>query len=108
MFSLFSGTNGGVTTVGLVASFLGGLTVGGAYLFTQYLFVGDLNLADPQWPIFLYGGVAGLLGSMLDSFLGANMQYSGRSIFIVLSTKHSITPSHLSHLQVLIPALEKL
>lgn len=72
-----AGTNGGVTTVGLVASFLGGLTVGGAYFLTQCLFVSDLHLADPQWPIFLYGGVAGLLGSLLDSFLGANMQYSG-------------------------------
>lgn len=71
------GTNGGVTSVGLVASFIGGLTVGGAYFVTQLLFVNDLHLADPQWPVILYGGVAGLLGSMLDSFLGANMQYSG-------------------------------
>lgn len=72
-----TGTNGGVTPVGLVASFIGGLTVGAAYFVTQLLFVSDLHLADPQWPIIMYGGVAGLLGSMLDSFLGANMQYSG-------------------------------
>ncbi|XP_054480774.1 transmembrane protein 19 [Anoplopoma fimbria] len=72
-----AGTNGGVTAVGLVASFLGGLAVGAAYYVTQLLMVEDLNLADPQWPIMVYGGVAGLLGSMLDSFLGAHMQYSG-------------------------------
>ncbi|XP_068565537.1 transmembrane protein 19 [Cebidichthys violaceus] len=72
-----AGTNGGVTTVGLVASFLGGLAVGGAYYVTQLLLVDNLNLVNPQWPIMLYGGVAGLLGSMLDSFLGAHMQYSG-------------------------------
>lgn len=72
-----AGTNGGVTPVGLVVSFLGGLAVGLAYFVTQLLFITDLHLADPQWPIILYGGVAGLLGSMLDSFLGANMQYSG-------------------------------
>lgn len=72
-----AGTNGGVTPIGLVVSFLGGLTVGGAYFATQLLFVGDLHLSDPQWPVVLYGGVAGLLGSMLDSFLGAHMQYSG-------------------------------
>ncbi|XP_031152804.1 transmembrane protein 19 [Sander lucioperca] len=72
-----AGTNGGVTPVGLVASLLGGLVVGAAYYVTQLLLVGDLNLADPQWPIIVYGGVAGLLGSMLDSFLGAHMQYSG-------------------------------
>ncbi|XP_028305059.1 transmembrane protein 19 [Gouania willdenowi] len=72
-----AGTNGGVTPVGLVASFLGGATVGGAYFLTQLLLVGDLHQADPQWPIVVYGGVAGLLGSMIDSFLGAHMQFSG-------------------------------
>ncbi|XP_046872360.1 transmembrane protein 19 [Hypomesus transpacificus] len=72
-----AGTNGGVTTVGLVASFLGGLTVGVAYFISQLLFVEDLHLADPQWPLIVYGGVAGLIGSLLDSFLGAHMQYSG-------------------------------
>lgn len=72
-----TGTNGGVTPVGLAASFLGGLAVGVAYFLTQLLTITDLHLADPQWPIIVYGGVAGLLGSLLDSFLGANMQYSG-------------------------------
>ncbi|CAN9508512.1 unnamed protein product [Ophioblennius macclurei] len=72
-----AGTNGGVTTVGLLASFLGGAAVGVAYLATQLLTVADLQGAAPQWPIVVYGGVAGLLGSMLDSFLGAHMQYSG-------------------------------
>lgn len=88
-----AGTNGGVTTVGLVASFLGGLTVGGAYYVTQLLLVSDLHLADPQWPIMVYGGVAGLLGSMLDSFLGAHMQYSGfdSSIGKVVSYESSTT-----------------
>ncbi|CAB1421788.1 unnamed protein product [Pleuronectes platessa] len=72
-----AGTNGGVTPVGLVASFLGGLAVGVAYFVTQLLTVSNLHLSDPQWPIMVYGGVAGLLGSMLDSFLGAHLQYSG-------------------------------
>lgn len=71
------GTNGGVTPVGLVASFLGGLLVGVVYFVTQLLLINDLHMADPQWPIIVYGGVAGLVGSMLDSFLGAHMQYSG-------------------------------
>lgn len=73
------GTNGGVTLVGLMASFLGGLVVGAAYFVTQLLLVSDLHTADPQWPLIMYGGVAGLLGSMLDSFLGAHMQYSGNA-----------------------------
>ncbi|XP_007241724.2 transmembrane protein 19 [Astyanax mexicanus] len=71
------GTNGGVTTIGLIASFLGGATVGTAYFITQLLLVNELHLAVPQWPIIVYGAMSGLLGSMLDSFLGANMQYSG-------------------------------
>ncbi|KAG9342222.1 hypothetical protein JZ751_016724 [Albula glossodonta] len=72
-----AGTNGGVTPVGLAASLLGGMTVGVAYFITQLLFVRDLNLAAPQWPIIVYGAVAGLVGSLLDSLLGATMQYSG-------------------------------
>lgn len=85
------GTNGGVTPVGLVASFLGGLTVGAAYFVTQLLLVSDLHLADPQWPIVVYGGVAGLLGSMLDSFLGAHMQYSGTQSSVTDVSPHTGT-----------------
>ncbi|XP_072255125.1 transmembrane protein 19 [Pyxicephalus adspersus] len=71
------GTNGGITFIGLVSSFLGGLFVGLAYFITQLLFVSDLEISAPQWPIILYGGAAGFLGSMIDSYLGALMQYSG-------------------------------
>lgn len=63
----------------MVASLLGGTAVGVAYFLTQLITVNDLHLSDPQWPIVVYGGVAGLVGSLLDSFLGAHMQYSGRS-----------------------------
>ncbi|XP_063068393.1 transmembrane protein 19 [Engraulis encrasicolus] len=72
-----AGTNGGVTPVGLLASLLGGATVGAAYFLSQLLFVSDLHLAVPQWPIVVYAGLAGLLGSLLDSLIGASMQYSG-------------------------------
>lgn len=72
-----AGTNGGVTLVGLAASFAGGVVVGMAYYVSQQVGVVDLQLAPPQWPLVLYGGVAGLLGSLLDSLLGAHMQYSG-------------------------------
>uniref|UniRef100_A0A8C5M058 Transmembrane protein 19 n=1 Tax=Leptobrachium leishanense TaxID=445787 RepID=A0A8C5M058_9ANUR len=71
------GTNGGVTVIGLISSLLGGLGVGVAYFLTQLLFVPDLDIAAPQWPIIVYGGVAGLVGSIVDSYLGAIMQYSG-------------------------------
>lgn len=63
--------------MGLLASLLGGMVVGLAYFVSQLLFVKDLNLAAPQWPIVVYGAMAGLLGSLLDSYIGATMQYSG-------------------------------
>ncbi|NXI73678.1 TMM19 protein, partial [Anseranas semipalmata] len=71
------GTNGGITLVGLLSSLLGGMTVGMAYFITQLIFVSDLDVSAPQWPIVVFGAVAGLLGSIVDSYLGATMQYSG-------------------------------
>ncbi|XP_055091625.1 transmembrane protein 19 isoform X2 [Symphalangus syndactylus] len=71
------GTNGGVTVVGLVSSLLGGSFVGIAYFLTQLIFVNDLDISAPQWPIIAFGGLAGLLGSIVDSYLGATMQYTG-------------------------------
>ncbi|GAB1295572.1 Transmembrane protein 19 [Apodemus speciosus] len=71
------GTNGGVTAVGLASSLLGGAFVGLAYFLTQLVFVNDLDISAPQWPIIAFGGLAGLFGSMVDSLLGATMQFSG-------------------------------
>ncbi|XP_029035384.1 transmembrane protein 19 isoform X1 [Osmia bicornis bicornis] len=73
------GTNGGVSWVGLAVSALGGMTVG---LF-DYLIIlltvdtAVLQLAAPQWPIIIVGGIGGLFGSVTDSLLGATLQYSG-------------------------------
>lgn len=36
-----------------------------------------LELSAPQWPIIVLGGIGGLLGSIVDSILGATLQYSG-------------------------------
>ncbi|KAM4838916.1 transmembrane protein 19 isoform X1 [Urocitellus parryii] len=71
------GTNGGVTMVGLASSLLGGTFVGIAYFLTQLVFVSDLDISAPQWPIIAFGGLAGLLGSIVDSYLGATMQFTG-------------------------------
>uniref|UniRef100_A0A8D1M2J5 Transmembrane protein 19 n=2 Tax=Sus scrofa TaxID=9823 RepID=A0A8D1M2J5_PIG len=71
------GTNGGVTMVGLAFSLLGGTFVGIAYFLSQLVFVNDLDISAPQWPIIAFGGLAGLLGSIVDSYLGATMQFSG-------------------------------
>ncbi|KAK7811192.1 hypothetical protein U0070_019223 [Myodes glareolus] len=71
------GTNGGVTVVGLASSLLGGTFVGLAYFLTQLVFVSDLDISAPQWPIIVFGALAGFLGSVVDSYLGATMQFSG-------------------------------
>ncbi|XP_011499884.1 PREDICTED: transmembrane protein 19 isoform X2 [Ceratosolen solmsi marchali] len=73
------GTNGGVSWVGLTVSALGGIVVG-LFDYLTVLYTVDsvvLELAAPQWPIIVLGGIGGLLGSIVDSILGATLQYSG-------------------------------
>jgi len=76
-----AGTNGGVTALGLVASTLGGLTVGVVYLVVDAGIRAAFGpgAAAPQYPVIVLATVAGLAGSLLDSLLGANWQYSGWS-----------------------------
>ncbi|XP_057365931.1 transmembrane protein 19-like [Daphnia carinata] len=73
------GTNGGVTWVGILMSALGGLVVGVAYYVTLLLRL-DADILEvniSQWPLMLTGLFGGLIGSLLDSFLGATCQFSG-------------------------------
>jgi len=76
------GTNGGVTIVGLLSSFVGGLVIGVAYYLGVILSCSglDISQAQPQTLIILVGGLGGLLGSILDSILGASLQFSGKDI----------------------------
>lgn len=85
VFCFDLGTNGGVTFLGLVFSALGGSVVGLAYYVSLWLCVnGDQYESSPsQWPIIVVATVAGLLGSMVDSFLGATLQYSGEILRIL-------------------------
>merc|ERR1712055_921030 len=74
------GTNGGVTLVGLVCSVMGGLAIGLAYFAGIIMSCpsSDLEMAPSQLPVILVGGVGGLLGSLLDSLIGASLQFSGK------------------------------
>jgi len=74
------GTNGGVTLVGLVCSLLGGLTIGLAYYVGIILSCNteDLEMAPNQMIVILVGGLGGLIGSLLDSLIGASLQFSGK------------------------------
>ncbi|NWI69685.1 TMM19 protein, partial [Todus mexicanus] len=87
------GTNGAVSLVGLLSSLLGGMAVGIAYFITQLIFVDDLEMSAPQWPIIVFGAAAGLLGSIIDSYLGATMQYSGFDQNIGMVVNHETTDS---------------
>ena len=70
------GTNGGVSFVGLLCSFGGGLAVGVAYYVGVVLGSAQLQLRDSpnQLYIILLGGAGGLIGSLIDSLLGATVQ----------------------------------
>lgn len=73
------GTNGGVSIIGLIVSFMGGILIGITYFLFVYFGTDAMTLmkAPSQWPIVLLGGMGGLLGSIVDSLLGATLQYSG-------------------------------
>lgn len=71
------GTNGGMTTVGTAASCAGGFAVGLSYFIT-WLLIGNQAASQPaQWPVVFVGVAGGFLCSLLDSLLGATVQFSG-------------------------------
>ncbi|XP_070211275.1 transmembrane protein 19-like isoform X2 [Littorina saxatilis] len=75
------GTNGGVSLAGTIASGIGGLLVGVAYYLVLRVMVDivPVHKNPPQWPVMAVGLVAGMVGSVIDSLLGALFQFSGYS-----------------------------
>ncbi|MEA3337863.1 MAG: DUF92 domain-containing protein [Chloroflexota bacterium] len=71
-----AGTSGGVTWQGSLAALAGGTFIGAsAFLIIQVASLatsGQLLMAD--LPVILIAGLAGFLGSMVDSLLGATLQ----------------------------------
>lgn len=70
------GTNGAMSPLGTAASLGGGLFLGLVFFISSAFFCVE-PMSAPQWPVILVGGFAGFVGSLLDSLLGATLQYSG-------------------------------
>lgn len=102
------GTNGGVTLLGLSASILGGAFIGATFYTaavvspTLFIFEQQHMIAIEQWKLIPLGLMAGLLGSVLDSVLGATVQYSGyNSSTDRVTSKPGPNVQHISGLPLL-------
>ncbi len=79
-----AGTNGGMSMLGTIASALGGAFIGLSYYLLgllqnfQYVpkvgFVYSVVKGRDQWPMIVIGLLFGVLGSLIDSILGATLQ----------------------------------
>ena len=78
------GTNGGVSIPGTIASAAGGLAIGLVFFGLSFA-LGITPVRDParypdQLPMVLFGMFSGLLGSFVDSLLGATVQATYYSV----------------------------
>jgi len=80
------GTNGGVSLLGTAASAAGGAFIGLYFLLSSLPTTNSCHVEGPhnsmavllaQWKAVPLGLTAGFFGSMVDSLLGATLQYSG-------------------------------
>lgn len=72
------GTNGGITNSGLLAAAAGGSVIGLAYVLVGFFTVKcAVDVAWRQLLVVPIAAAAGLCGSLIDSLLGATLQFSG-------------------------------
>src|SRR5687768_6127754 len=66
------GTNGGISPLGLLASIFGGFLIGLSAIISL-----ELSDSCQRYPeILLIASISGLVGSLIDSLLGATVQIS--------------------------------
>jgi uncharacterized membrane protein len=72
------GTNGGVTISGLAAAAAAGCAIGLAFVSVGFVTTScESHVARRQMLMIPIATFSGLLGSLIDSVLGATLQYSG-------------------------------
>lgn len=72
------GTNGGVTMAGLLAAAAGGSVLGLTFVILGFITTTcTFDIALKQLLLIPVSALAGLCGSLIDSLLGATLQYSG-------------------------------
>ena len=72
------GTNGGVTKVGLLAAAAAGSVIGLSFVLMGFLTTRcEFDIALKQLLVIPISTLAGLCGSVIDSLLGATLQFSG-------------------------------